>query len=111
MALVIVLSKIPLTIYLLLSVSLILLQSVVDIASLSLGLVCTVFPLISICCRVDIPPPASIVNPPAALDVGAVDFPSLVELQSRTLHQLLSQSAAGPSSPSVSSRLGLLFGT
>lgn len=96
---VIVLLKIPFILFLFAYLSLLLLGRVVDTASESLAPVCNIFPKLPIC-RVT----AAADNLSATLgNIGRkppsqayrVDFPGLMDLQSRTLDQLLAQSASG----------------
>ncbi|PIL23152.1 transporter [Ganoderma sinense ZZ0214-1] len=96
---VIVLLKVPFIVFLFAYLSLLLLGRVVDTASERLAPVCNIFPNLPIC-RVT----AAADNLSATLgNVGRkpvnymhrVDFPGLMDLQSRTLDQLLAQSTSG----------------
>ncbi|KAI1795832.1 hypothetical protein LXA43DRAFT_880971 [Ganoderma leucocontextum] len=96
---VIVLLKVPFTLFLFVYLSLLLLGRVVDTASERLAPICNIFPNIHVC-RVtaatdNLSATLGNVGHKPASHVYHVDFPGLMDLQSRTLDQLLAQSTSG----------------
>ncbi|KAI9056720.1 hypothetical protein FKP32DRAFT_1585289 [Trametes sanguinea] len=87
-----VFSKVPIALLILFYVSTLVVHSVTSTAASALTPICAIAPRLSLCAG---RPSISMPTAARGADTQRVDFPGLMDLQSRTLDRLLSQSATG----------------